>query len=86
MTSSKNMLIAALILFSFAARADKAADKLQVDSACKSDASTAGCGNEQVGTGLMKCIHAYKKAHADFKVSDSCHSAMMTLHADKMTK
>jgi hypothetical protein len=48
-----------------------------VDSACTTEAATAGCGNEKVGTGLMKCIHAYKQAHKkDFKISDGCKSAM----------
>lgn len=58
-------------------------DAIAVNTACTQDASTAGCGNEKVGTGLMKCIHAYKKTNKDFKISDGCRAAMKKLHEDK---
>ena len=62
-------------------------DREAINNACTSEATTAGCGSEKVGTGLLKCIHAYKQAHKkDFKVSDGCKSAMQKLHADKTTK
>ena len=68
-------------------KASQKPDALAIDSACTADAATAGCSAEQVGTGLMKCIHAYKKAHKkDFKVSDGCHAAMKKMHADKKAK
>ena len=50
-----------------------------VNSACTAEANTANCVNEKVGTGLIKCIHAYKKHHKDFKLSDGCKSAMKSL-------
>ncbi len=59
------------------------ADRQAVDTACTGDAATAGCGTETVGKGLLKCIHAYKKANKDFKVSDGCKAAMKQLHGDK---
>ncbi|MGZ3703582.1 MAG: hypothetical protein ACXWSD_17625, partial [Bdellovibrionota bacterium] len=56
-------------------------------SACTAEAQTAGCGSEQVGTGLLKCIHAYKKAHKkDFKLSDGCKAALQKEHADMKAK
>lgn len=50
-----------------------------VNTACTSEANTTNCVNEKVGTGLIKCIHAYKKHHKDFKLSDGCKSAMKSL-------
>jgi hypothetical protein len=67
----------------FAADAAMNADNDAINTACASDSSTAGCGNEKVGTGLLKCLHAYKKAHKDFKFSDDCKKAMKQRHADK---
>ena len=59
------------------------ADKQAINSACSADASTAGCGSEVVGKGLLKCLHMYKKANPSFKFSDGCKAAMKQLHADK---
>lgn len=64
----------------------KGADAQAVNAACSTDAATAGCGAEKVGTGLLKCLHGYKKAHHDFKFSDGCKTAMKTLHHDKKAK
>ena len=61
----------------------KRPDAQAVDSACTQEAATAGCGNEKVGTGLLKCLHAYKKANASFKFSDSCKAAMKTFRVDR---
>ncbi len=59
-------------------------DAQDVDKACVADAQTAGCGSEQVGTGLMKCIHAYKKAHKkEFTISEGCKAAMQKFHQDR---
>ena len=61
----------------------KGADAQNIDTACAADSATAGCGAEKVGTGLLKCLHAYKQAHKDnFKFSDSCHAAMKKMHED----
>lgn len=60
------------------------ADAQAIDAACKSDGATAGCGNAQVGTGLMKCIHAYKETHKDWKVSEGCKAAMQKAGTDRM--
>jgi hypothetical protein len=76
-----------MILFgaesAFAADAAMKADNQAIDSACAADAQTAGCGSEIVGHGLLKCLHAYKRANKSFKLSDSCKSAMKQRHADK---
>jgi hypothetical protein len=70
-------------LTTFAADPAMKADAQAVDSACTADAQTAGCGSEKVGTGLLKCLHAYKKAHHDFKFSDSCKASMKKMHQDR---
>jgi len=60
------------------------ADREAINSACAQEAATANCGNEKVGTGLLKCLHAYKKAHRkDFKFSDGCKQAMEKRREDK---
>ena len=51
------------------------AAKTQLQNACTEDAAKAGCADKEIGEGLMKCIHAYKKENKDFKLSDSCKSA-----------
>ena len=85
----KALVSAAVLSFSFsvfaadmkasdAAKAD--ADK--VNTACAAEAKTANCGADKVGSGLLKCIHEYKEAHHDFKVSEGCHDAMKALKKD----
>lgn len=66
----------------FAADATMKADAQNIDTACATDAATASCGTEKVGTGLLKCLHAYKKANKSYKFSDSCKAAMQQMHAD----
>lgn len=83
--SKKSLVFVTAALFSagsFAANGQLQTDKRNVDQACAAEAATAGCGNEQVGSGLLKCIRTYKRAHADFKPSQSCGGAMRGLIAD----
>ena len=60
----------------------KGADAQAIDTACATDAATANCGTEKVGTGLLKCLHAYKKANESFKFSAGCKAAMQKMHQD----
>jgi hypothetical protein len=74
--------------FAFAgATAQDKADAGQIDSACSQDAQTAGCSGEVVGKGLLKCLHAYRKAQRQankgFHFSPGCEAAMHQLHADR---
>lgn len=93
-TLSATLLIAALSLPALAdegaAGGGKAAtgpDAQAIDQACSAEGQTAGCGSEQVGTGLLKCIHAYKKAHKkDFKLSSGCKAAIQKARADRKGK
>lgn len=71
------------LAFSSFAGESKRAEAQAVDQACAQDAQTAGCGNAQVGTGLIKCIHAYKKEHKDFKVSEGCRDSFKKLKEAK---
>ncbi len=88
----KSTLIATLVSISFATTAFAQNDQLKADreavnNACTSEAATAGCGSEKVGTGLLKCIHAYKKAHKkDFTISDACKGSMKKLKEDRPQK
>jgi hypothetical protein len=81
-------LVAALLLgISLNATAQKstamASDAKAVDNACQAEAQTAGCGQEVVGKGLLKCIGAYRKEHKDFKVSDGCRASIKKLGEDR---
>jgi hypothetical protein len=85
----KSLLALVLLssLTSVMAAESKSADAQAVDQACTQEAQTASCGSEKVGTGLLKCLHAYKKEHKkDFKISDGCKTAMKTLRADRKEK
>ena len=86
-------ILTVLMLVSFSAPAfaegkvAQGADAQAIDTACSSDAATAGCGSDQVGTGLLKCLHAYKKEHKkDFKFSAGCKAAMQQARADRKAK
>jgi uncharacterized protein YfiM (DUF2279 family) len=79
-------IIAGLILassMSYAADAKIKEDAAQVNTACSADAATAGCGTEVVGKGLLKCLHAYKKANKGFKFSESCKASLKQIHTDR---
>ena len=52
--------------------------------ACASDVTTSGCTGE--GHDLKKCVRDYKKSHHDFKISDSCKSAMKQKHEARKEK
>jgi len=53
-----------------------------VNSACTQEAATAGCGTEVAGHGLVRCIHAYKKANPSFNPSPTCHAAIKVFLSD----
>ncbi|HEY6094787.1 MAG TPA: hypothetical protein VIU93_07520 [Gallionellaceae bacterium] len=87
MSKITQLLAATAVLFTLsvsahAADATMKADNQAVDSACKAEAQTAGCGSEVVGKGLLKCMGAYKKAHKDFKYSEGCRDAMKQRRED----
>lgn len=64
-------------------KAEMDAQRNAVESACTAEASTSGCAGKEVGKGLLKCMHAYKKANKDFKFSDSCKNATKELKHDR---
>lgn len=76
-----------VVLFSFnlfAESLDLKAQRDAVKTACAAEAKTASCGDMEVGAGLLKCIHNYKKEHRkDFKFSDECKKAMKNLKAHR---
>jgi hypothetical protein len=58
------------------------AQRAQVNSACAADAASAGCPGQEVGEGLLKCLHSYKKQNKkEFVLSEGCKEAMKSLRA-----
>lgn len=81
------LLISILSLLTTTAHATSLkADKENIDSVCQSDARMANCQNLQAGSGLLKCLHAYKKVHKNFQLSDVCNAAIMKTKADREMK
>ncbi len=79
---------AALLVISFNVQAEDGKGKMKADAqainqACKNDAANTGCGGEVVGKGLLKCMHAYKQAHKDYKFSEGCRDAMKQMKEDR---
>ncbi len=75
-----------LAMSSANANSEMKADREAVNAACSQEAVTAGCGSATVGKGLLKCLHAYKKANKGFQFSDNCKASMKTLKADRKEK
>ncbi len=61
-------------------------DQPMVDSACQSDAATAGCSGEVLGRGLLKCMRKYKREHKGFQFSSGCEQAMQQYHQDNQSR
>lgn len=64
-------------------KAEMEAGRNAVESACTAEASETGCTGKEVGKGLLKCMHEYKKAHKDFKFSDACKNATKDLKHER---
>lgn len=58
-------------------------DANAINMACQTDAKTAKCAGEKVGSGLLKCLGAYKKANPTYPFSDNCKTAMQNMHKDR---
>ena len=56
-------------------QAARAEENAKVKAACSAEIATSGC-KEDLGQGLLRCVHAYHEAHKDFKVSDACHNVV----------
>lgn len=61
-------------------------DRTQVNNSCSAESTTAGCEDKKVGSGLLKCIHEYKKKNKEFKVSEACEVSLKKLRADRKNK
>ncbi len=87
MSVTMRALLAAAALFAVSINAHADAtltkDAQAINSACASDAATAGCGGEVVGKGLLKCLHAYKQAHKEYKFTAGCREAMKQFREDR---
>lgn len=56
-------------------QAARAEENAKVKAACSAEIAASGC-TEDLGKGLMKCVHEYHQAHKDMKVSEGCHSVV----------
>ncbi|GAB6141743.1 hypothetical protein JCM14076_24720 [Methylosoma difficile] len=83
MSITKLTIISFTAFFNLSANADIKSDRQNIGTACRQDAQTANCGTEQVGTGLLKCLHEYKQSNRAFKFSDDCEAARLALKTDK---
>lgn len=54
---------------------EREAEAAKVKAACSAEIAATGC-KEELGHGLLKCIHEYKEKNKDFKVSDACHASV----------
>lgn len=84
------IIVIASSVFAFANEGHKAEHKAKaaehkaaINTACTADAEKAGCADKEVGSGLLKCLHAYKKANKDFQISESCKSSTKSLRDEK---
>ena len=57
-----------------------------INTVCTEEAATAKCGNDKVGSGLLKCLRDYKKANKDFVITDSCEASLKQLRRDVRAK
>jgi hypothetical protein len=71
---------------SFAKGGDRAAKDAEIKKACAAEIATSGCGDKELGKGLLKCLHAYKKEHKDMVISDSCKNERKELKEARQAK
>lgn len=79
------VLMVSTIFPAFSAESQMASAQA-INTVCTQEAETAQCGNDKVGTGLLKCLHNYKKSHKDFKITDSCEASLKQLRRDVKAK
>lgn len=58
-------------------------DLSQANTACAKDAETSGCTGKEMGKGLGKCLHDYKKKTPSFQLSPDCKAAMQKAAGDR---
>lgn len=83
------IILSAFILstLSFAQAAESQMASAQaVNTVCTEEAEVAKCGNDKVGTGLIKCLRDHKRANKGFKISDSCEASLKQLRRDVKAK
>ena len=68
------------------AKGDRAAKDAELKSACAAEISMAGCGDKDLGKGLLKCIQTYRKEHKDMVISESCKNLRKEFKAERQAK
>jgi hypothetical protein len=68
------------------AKGDRAAKDAEFKKACAAEIAASGCGDKDLGKGLLKCLHAYKKEHKDMEFSESCKSERKELREERQAK
>lgn len=64
-------------------KAKMAEHKDEIKQACSNDVAKAGCSDKEMGSGLLKCLQAYKKENKDFEISESCKNATKSLRDER---
>ena len=84
----KSVLVSLVLVASVSsfAKGDHAAKDAEIKSACSAEIAASGCGDKDLGKGLLKCLHAYKKEHKDMVVSESCKSLRKELRDKRQSK
>lgn len=77
-----SLVLTSALSIAQAATVNTGADAQNIDNSCSTDAKTAGCPDAKVGTGLLKCLRAYKKANPTYKFSPTCKTAKMKMKED----
>lgn len=71
---------------SFAKGEQRAAKDAEIKKACAAEIAASGCGDKDLGKGLLKCLHAYKKEHKDMVISESCKNGRKELREARQAK
>jgi len=77
------ILFVAFSSVAFANDPAKKANNAAINTACAADGKMADCGDKQVGTGLLRCLHDYKKSHKEFALSAGCKEAIQKRQAEQ---
>lgn len=68
------------------AKGERAVKDAEIKKACAAEIATAGCSDKDLGKGLLKCLHAYKKEHKDMVISESCKNERKELRDKREAK
>jgi len=86
MLKSVFMTVFLMASVSTLAKGDRAVKNEEIKKACAAEIATSGCGDKDLGQGLLRCLHAYKKEHKDMVISDSCKNQRKEIREKRQAK